>query len=79
MCHKIFGFYRVIVEKTTFSNLLFVACESDLIMLSFPGDASKAFPFQFGSISPGIMNVMTVSFSFANYLTCTCSLVLINA
>ncbi|CAJ2669951.1 unnamed protein product [Trifolium pratense] len=24
------------------------------------GDASKAFPFQFGSISPGIVNVMTI-------------------
>ncbi|CAI8612517.1 unnamed protein product [Vicia faba] len=24
------------------------------------GDASKAFPFQFGSISPGIMNAMTI-------------------
>lgn len=27
-----------------------------------PGDGSKAFPFQFGSISPGFMNGMQVLF-----------------
>ncbi|RYR05190.1 hypothetical protein Ahy_B06g085069 isoform B [Arachis hypogaea] len=32
------------------------------------GDASKAFPFQFGSISPGFINGMAVSFLFANFL-----------
>lgn len=30
-----------------------------------PGDASKAFPFQFGSISPGFMNGMQVFLGFS--------------
>ena len=36
-----------------------------------PADASKAFPFQFGSISPGFMNGMAVSFLAANFLPST--------
>lgn len=32
------------------------------MLLYAPADASKAFPFQFGSISPGFMNGMAVSF-----------------
>jgi len=48
-------------------------------LLSSPGDASKAFPFQFGSISPGTMNVMTVSFSSSIYLAYNWSFVLHNA
>ncbi|KEH22484.1 eukaryotic translation initiation factor 4G-like protein [Medicago truncatula] len=49
-----------VVPKAPISQSPSVSSDSVAPTTPVKGDASKAFPFQFGSISPGTVNVMTI-------------------